>query len=309
MLRCTKQVGNLPRYLVSPKKFQLRILARDSFIDFISSNQSDIADVLTWKGMTSTGTSIPGTVFSVSVEETLLPQDSPMDVGYDGENVNKYEKILISLMVPHLKDSFLTKWRASILNYFGNARAADCIYMGFDAEDLFWQDLCEDREMMCQKMGSKDAKETIAFGCSSKYQPENKKIEDLKATVFDSAEPVACRMAVSCATIDFAGPGRQVYQVTVSKVHDMKACGMKDILLACGLLQQGENGKLSITKRKVDRLKFYWVVPIEIEDSWISKNPEKIKITGNEKLTPANFKTVKECCLTFVDHYVLSMKP
>jgi hypothetical protein len=329
MLRCTKEVGNLPRYLVSQEKFEDRIKSRDSFIDYISKNYADIGAVLSWNGMTADSKTVPGTVFSVSVKETCSLQGPPIDVGYDGEKVKKYKEVGISLMVPQLEDKLLTKWRAAILHYFGKIQTVDAIVMGFGVENLFWKDLRDNRTMLRKKLGVKDAKmTTISFGYSEHLG--NVAIKNLKADIFDSDTKRVGRMRLNSAVIDFAGTGRQVYQVTVSLKHDIKVNGMCDILLACGLLQRSDDGAISMTHLEKNRLTYYWVVPSEIGRKWADKDPKEITLTGilkvpkvkkgqvvvkeetleeKKKKSTANLVALKACIVMYVDQYVLNMEP
>jgi hypothetical protein len=327
MLRCTKEVGNLPRYLVSQEKFEDRIKCRDSFINYFSNKNADIGAVLTWNGMTEISKTDPGTVFSVSVKETCLLQGPPMDVGYDGENVTIYEEIGISLMVPKMEDKLLTKWRTALLHYFGKIQGFDAIVIGFGIENLFWKDLRDNQTMVHKKMGVKGAKmTTISFGYSEHLG--NVVMKDLKADIFDSDTKRVGRMRLNSPLIVFAGTGRQVYQMTVSLKHDILADHMCDILLACGLLQLSDDGAISMTHIEINRLTFYWVVPSEIGNKWANKNPKGITITGTLKLpkakkdqgvvkkempaeekkkSTANLIVLKTCILSYVDQYVLNM--
>ena len=65
----------------------------------------------------------------------------------------------------------------------------------------------------------------------------NVSIEELTNTVFGADEDTVCRMVKGCPLIDFAGPGLNVFQVTVRDKHEKNFNGMKDLLLAAGFLQ------------------------------------------------------------------------
>ena len=57
------------------------------------------------------------------------------------------------------------------------------------------------------------------------------KLGQLKRLVFESKTNNVARMVSKCPLIDAAGPGRKVYQVTVSEDHSMVYSSMKELLI------------------------------------------------------------------------------
>jgi hypothetical protein len=141
MLCRSNDVGNLPRYLVSQDQFEERKESRDTFIDFVKQNSKDLEAVLNWKGMSTLNNTFPGTVFAVSVDKTYFQGEHLLDVGYDGESVVNYNKIMVSLMVNQLKKVLMVQWRKSILSYANKYKAGLSTIMGIEVEDLFWLDI------------------------------------------------------------------------------------------------------------------------------------------------------------------------
>ena len=90
-------------------------------------------------------------------------------------------------------------------------------------------------------------------------------------SVFDNNNTIA-RMKQNCPLIDFAGPGRKVYQVTISGKHDFKAKKLIDLLVQQKSLENDE----SATPQEL--LEFYWVVPYGKESDW-KKISSKTTIT------------------------------
>ena len=105
------------------------------------------------------------------------------------------------------------------------------------------------------------------------------------------------------ALIEFAGPYRRVYQVTVSANHSMSHKGLEDLFLASGHLdRREENGKLVESgnpkmRKQIGNIEYYWVVPEEREADWKERAP---KIIRKRCL-------VGECLKKYVQQYILVM--
>ena len=91
--------------------------------------------------------------------------------------------------------------------------------------------------------------------------------------------------------IDAVGFGRKVFQVTISKDHSLNPEGMKDILIAAGILTiegelnkttiEGEQNETTIEEEKEKkRISFYWVVPAGIVEDWKGHVQKKCKGDG-----------------------------
>merc|ERR1712228_1023754 len=66
--------------------------------------------------------------------------------------------------------------------------------------------------------------------------------------VFEPSNGIVARMDKGCPTVDFAGPGRVVYQVTVGQSHSFNQSGVLKILCAAGLVQETKH---NINKKEV----------------------------------------------------------
>jgi hypothetical protein len=246
------------------------------------------------------------------VKETRYLKNPPMEVGYDGGNVRNYNEARTSLMVPKMEDELVTKWRANILNRFGKFRTGDGSDTGVDGIDLFWNDLKENRSMKCQAMGTTGTMmETIVFESTKHF--ENAARNNLRDKVFFAETKTVCQTGENFPSIDFAGPDLQVYHVTINEEFKLDARGMQEVLLASKLLQQSNDGTLSMTHAEGVRLKLYWVVPTEMGNLWCNKKPSELviegKLLGPKTKNLDNLQIVQECCAKYVDHLVLVMEP
>jgi hypothetical protein len=123
---------------------------------------------------------------------------------------------------------------------------------------------------------------------------------------------VAVRMKSGASAIDFAGPGRRVYQVTVSDHHRMSLLGMICILLQGGYLVECQGGAVEMNPNPpTEKLKFYWVVPEGVQETWGSKRAFAYQETDSKKLGALeikNKKVVTGCMAIYVEQYVLIME-
>jgi hypothetical protein len=179
--------------------------------------------------------------------------------------------------------------------------------MGVAVECLFWED---DIEGLVSKQHTLRRWQLVAgqrVGKDSYLQnasiwtksSELFGIESLGSAVF-SNDSTVCRMKPGTAAIDFAGPGRKVYQVTVSKGHDMNEAGMIDVLVQGGYLTRSNKMVLAVPKSKApkEKLEFYWVVPNDDNDAWKKKVPKK----------GASCDVLKQCLEDHVVQYTIDMK-
>jgi hypothetical protein len=128
---------------------------------------------------------------------------------------------------------------------------------------------------------------------------------DSLGPIFSSDDKV-CRMMSATPTIDYAGPGRKVYQVTVGKKHDMKVDGMIDILIQAGYLRKDAKGNVTLVppdSAPKEKFEFIWVVPKGIAPAWTDKVPKRINRTSERR------KVLQSCLEAYVDQFVLEMDP
>jgi hypothetical protein len=101
------------------------------------------------------------------------------------------------------------------------------------------------------------------------------------------------------AAVDFVGPGRRVYQVTVSRDRSFDLGPMETLLVACGYLVQNEKQvRIASNAAKLPKLSFYWAVPYSIESAWKLKAPRKFTKAESE---------VVQGALACVDQFVLTI--
>ena len=134
---------------------------------------------------------------------------------------------------------------------------------------------------------------------------EGVRINDLGREIFSVPEnaPIIARMEKNECLIDFAGPHRNVYRVTVSEDHDMQLTGLKELLISSGHCEE-YNGSLMEAKNAstIEKIKFHWVIPAQRRTSWIGK-----KAKTKQARTTTEMQTVKECLDNYVEQYVIVM--
>ena len=132
----------------------------------------------------------------------------------------------------------------------------------------------------------------------------------LGANVFQAtlSSPVVSRMKKNGALIDFAGPHRKVYQVTVSANHKMSLNGLSELFLASGHLVE-QNGMLveSETAGTIGNISYYWVVPEAREYVWKHRAPISVTKRGLADDCQLKYEVVSACLLKYVTQYALVM--
>ena len=187
--------------------------------------------------------------------------------------------------------------REVILTYLGVSEACRA-EMGHNVEILFWEDLKSARPMMIIPMKphtSAGHKLKLEIPANCLYE-EGVQIEGLKGKVFSASEdaPVIARMAKNECLLDFAGPGRHVYQVTISKDHTMPLSGLEKLFISSGHCE--DRNVIAENADSVEKIKWFWVVPKEMASEWEQK---KAKTKHND--------IMKECLDKYVEQYVLVM--
>jgi hypothetical protein len=111
--------------------------------------------------------------------------------------------------------------------------------------------------------------------------------------------------------LDFAGPGRRVYQVTTQDDHSMKIKGMTRLLIMGGYLEEEAEGAdkkiVRVHPPPQTKLEYYWVVPFGKQDAWKAKVP-KSYATGDQKGASDVKTLLNECLEKYVKQYVLVME-
>jgi hypothetical protein len=187
-----------------------------------------------------------------------------------------------------------------ILTYLGVSEACRA-EMGHNVEILFWEDLNDAMPMTIIPMKPHDSaghKLKLEIPANCLYE-EGVQIEGLKGKVFSASEdaPVIARMAKNECLLDFAGPGRRVYQATISNDHTMPLSGLQKLFISSGHCEE-RNDHIVIAENadSVEKIKWFWVVVKAMASEWKKK---KAKTKHNE--------IMKECIDNYVEQYVLVM--
>jgi hypothetical protein len=282
-----KAVGNLPRYIISEESFKRRESATKTSIDSIK--EDEIENVLKhYSGLTEdtndpNRVTIPGAIFSI------LAQSSASDNGYDGQKNVEYEKRELGLMSTSVEDLLISKYRDQLLGCF-TYRPDSFSALGMRLEKVFALDLNVGRKARIYKLpvqfeNGKAQFKTRSIGSRQNSDQMNSvlptcTISDLNERVFSKNN-----MKEGTPTIDFAGPGRKVYQSTISKKKQFKSLGgLEELFLASGHLVKNKENGLDVPKNLPPILEFYWVIPYYIASEWIRKNPISIQDKSSQRI-------------------------
>jgi len=300
------EVGNLIRYILDDKHYSNRTTSTSNAVMEFGNDSQKIETALSKEGMSTAGNTIPGTLFQVLPRrpETNDP-NVPGIIEYDGLNVLYHERV-IKVINDNVRQAIVKAGRQFILSYWGRVHGDERVRMGKEAEKLFIKDLENANGMIMkryrQKQGRKKAEESqlvVVPGEKTMVHVEINEMTKLCSDVLKQTNVVA-KVARNFALIDAAGPGRRVYQVTVSEDHGMSFKAMKEICTELGYFD--ENGEVVKT---ADALEFYWVVPEGIADQWKAKSPRRfIKST---KRDPEETARVNRAMERFVNQYALPM--
>jgi hypothetical protein len=266
------KVGNLPRWLLTEVQFEGRLRDVDLAIGTLSPKL--VKKILQSNGLSDGKVNLPGTVFALSASREWNEDiGEPEQIGYDGEGVI-YTKPSLSLMNGYVFDKVAGENREAVLSYWCAISNSDRSKMGEAVENLVWQDL---RDRCLFQTWSMSSRKFVQFWYPNLTNISKTRtgctMADLKG-VFASGNELA-RMAPGTALIDFAGPGRRVYQATVSADHSMSLVGLQKLLEAAGYMEV-QNGKyVMVDDSKLPNLDFYWVVPRENFGAWKDKKIQR----------------------------------
>jgi hypothetical protein len=341
MVKRAQEVGNLPRYILQDDSFVKRQQQTAFAMKTIASG--DIRDILQFEGLTKSqkGPSIPGSIFAVSVKVPLIAPNisnslyedyeeyAYESVGYDGQLVEDYMNYTLKLVSNEVVKGIAKMTRRIILSFWGKLSDDGSLnHMAFLLEELFWRDLTDKRKTNMRRfqllpkkqrdtMKEKGETNIEVFNvgnCTIKMEMDFK---DLGNAVFDIKppnQPVVSRMKKNAALIDFAGPNRSVYQVTISDDHDMSVCGLIDLFLASGHCVKNSDGTIRVSENatNIEKIKYHWVVPPEREAIWKDKAPKRVlklrkgsKMSDNTTISDACFKCVKKCLANYTTQYLV----
>jgi hypothetical protein len=308
-----EEVGNLIRYILNEKRFDERVKLTKLKASEGAKDVAKLLKAVLLNGFSNSKTTIPGTLFKV------LPA-RPYDlstIGYDGQNV-EYRMRVIEPANALVRKTVLESSREVILTYLGKISSSECAKMGEVVEDLFVQDLTNSNGMLMKRYlqttgNNKDLRVESVLAVEAGMEViDNVTIDDVFSEVLNKTNVVA-KLADRSALIDAAGPGRRVYQVTVSPKHDMNFEKMEMLCIQAGFMNDND-GNMATTEKK--KLEFYWVVPGALAATWKAKVPHKFKLESGSKKKPLsnrqkllnNRKMLLNNCLEeYVSQYVLPM--
>jgi hypothetical protein len=228
------KVGNLPRWLLTKVQFEGRLRDVDAAAGALSPEL--VKKILESDGISDGQVNLPGTVFALSAyREGNEDIDAPVQIGYDGEVGVIYTKPSLSLMNGYVFDKVAGKNREKVLSYWCAISNSERSKMGEAVENLVWLDLQGGCSFRTWSMKNQKHVEPPNLADISRVRTDCT-MEDL-STVFNHGNELV-RMAPGTALIDFAGPGRRVYQVTVSADHSMSVAGLQKLLEAAGYMKR-----------------------------------------------------------------------
>jgi hypothetical protein len=328
ILERAKIVGNLPRYILTDSNFNDR--QRETSDAIIQLQHEEVKEILTFNGLSRSGSTIAGCIFAVSVnlnpqEEESTDSGEASDktddqwillerVGYDGYLVPDFGAMLINLLSKAVLRRICELNRNYILSFWGITSAGGRSVMGEVVEDLFWDDLKKAYKMRTYLMRKeKNTKlEELLLDVGKCHHIEDVSLNELGDKVFHVDASTIARMRKNEALIDFAGPHCNVYQVTVSNDHGMSLNGLEKVFKASGHYNDIEGDAKQSNQKlgdKLGKISYYWVVPNERESVWKGKAPKKIrKEQPNESVSQRKRRTeVASLLEKYVNQYILVM--
>jgi hypothetical protein len=225
--------------------------------------------------------------------------------------------------------------RRSILGFWAKAGIEKRTALGARVEDLFWSDdLARSNNVnglnmtrYLQTSGKSPGDESFLTNDHPWVRLQDEQRYELQnlASVFTANDTVV-RMKQSVGVVDFAGPGRKVYQVTTGTTHRNVFDGWVTMLAQAGYLLQNDDGTVTMNTdahSQYGPLELYWVVPVGERATWSIKSPysvtiaprigedahmeEDASLVEEKAKTEAIRRVVKECFEKHVIQYALVM--
>lgn len=352
MLRRAEELGNKPRYVMSEvhsrsvlKKINIYLHGVDKMDSVMLLKFLSFSGIIAVKEQDS----IDGAVYSLYADGSIYPDFSLVDVGYDGDAVVDgsavvdYGERSVEFASNYIRIQVAIEHRASLLSYDGKTADGLGSHFGYIVEELFWMDMKKNIRMKVHKLSYKEGKggaeeeeveddddnlvvgnddngfETFYFGDATSLA-DRAHVKELSEVFFGKdGKKYKCRMVVNFPCIDFVGPDRRVYQVTVKKDRSMNSDGLLDVLISAGILEEEDEGtdkkvrKVSYSRKSKHvlelsdakpnllqewKIKFYWVVPEGVSKRWINKHACKVAQSSK------NSDLLNDALEKFVDQYV-----
>jgi hypothetical protein len=291
-------VGNLIRYISSEKQYRNRVAAIDAAVDQCSEDTKFLAKALQMDGMADGQQTVPGTLFQVlPARPTLVTA-----IGYDGHNVNYRERVVVAATAK-VSNAISTASRKLLISYWGKTSSGERARMGDLVEKLFINDLTNrKRGMVITRYLQGQNQESELVIQNRMTVKDEVKIENVCASVLEKNNVVA-KIVTGGKLIDAAGPGRKVYQVTVSRDHEMNVSALYTICEELGyILQDGTIAR----ENEARKLEFHWVVPMAEGTTWKKKAPYKYNPSKDDK-DKKKKEIVNRCLKRHIDQYVLPL--
>jgi hypothetical protein len=237
-------------------------------------------------------------------------QDMPED--YEGRHID-YSKRVVEVLNDFIRARILAGGRKLILTYWAITSPAERAIMGEAVEKLFLGDLCTDGDIELKRKildGNKTdgdwlnltgTREVLANAAD-----EAEATNQLKLVLGNASQ--VTRLFSGYTAIDAAGPGKRVYQVTISPDHEKNKDGILNLLTFAGFLDKQSNGEyvaLYNDTVEVSKLEFYWTVPPSIFEHWGNKRPTYYK--ANKEKSTNTLTILKECWDKCVVQYALEI--
>jgi hypothetical protein len=335
MLQLADILGNMPRYVISEDRSKDMSKKVKEYIQEIEKMDSvTLLKFLSFQGTTGVEVqdTIKGAIFSLYAAGSIDKDNTLVDVGYDGEAAVNYGERHVMFASLDIRRQIAIAQRGTLLSYDGKTADGLGSNFGHIVEDLFWMDMKNNIKMKVYKLnweGDENEKDIITFYFGDADGLADRVGMDKLSEILFCKHGVnhKCRMALNCSLIDFAGPGHQVFQVTVSTKHTVNRQGVQDFLIVSGILEKGENGTLSYSGKSREvlsslgknpnllqecKLKFYWVIPEGVSGNWKKKKPLKSTVPEKECKVQKKEKIpdlLNEAWKIFVDQYVAIMSP
>jgi hypothetical protein len=234
-----KVVGMLPRYFVKEEQvYDERKAKLDVTVSRLQKNDTEVKEILEWSGLDKTekaapSVSVPGTLFAVHAASIVI-EGEPVEPDYDGLTGVAYRDRILHIMSDAVVEKVVKRNRAKTLAFWHKVDCSEFSAMGKAVEDLFWtSDLLPQNQhsIVCYpQFDSNEESEALLNDSEATWSQSNKEAEMANLHDIFGQQDKVFRMARGTAAINFAGPGRRVYQVTVSDNHRMSLSGMISIL-------------------------------------------------------------------------------
>jgi hypothetical protein len=312
-------VGPLPRYIANAEIFEDRKKVMKALVD--STNIKMIEEFIKPDGWIRQQKTLSGRILAIAEYPRLEFNGVEVPNGYiDYEGLHiDYTKRNIMILSNFVLTKMVQTSRKILLSAGVTFMDINRINLGNDVEKLFIDDfksLCIGRpdppyQASKWKLGDA-AQDTALFLIKSKCNKVDLTAltEDIESQGFRQVKDVLSQvrqivfLPKSFPVIDAAGPGRQVFQVTIAKRHSPKIEKVRDLLLAAGILAMDKKGVLYLC-HEPEPLIFYWVVHTDIFVEWGTKKPVNL---NQEKSSPDN-QLIQKGWDEYVRQYALEIPP